>query len=214
MLGAPIIRRVRQKRGFCGPASIEMMLSFYGINHSQDEIANRAEVIEGEAGSRIDQLNQAVQSLRPDYTLLSKYNSTIEDIILLLYLYGIPVGVEWQGIFIDDEGKQFEVGHYSVINWVDKTTGSIHIIDPDERSALEDGWILYDDFIQRWWDENDVPLIDNPKETEVICNEGLIFVLVPQNIAVKLMEFGLQPVSLDLMRNHHNQYLKENVVNK
>jgi len=206
MLGAPIVRKVRQKKGFCGPASIEMMFSFYGISSTQDEIAEIASVIEGEAGSRIDQLDQAVKSLRPDYTLLAKYYSTIEEIISFIYTFGIPVGVEWQGKFFDEKGEQFEVGHYSVINWVDKVREMIHIVDPDERSALTDGWIGFIEFKERWWDENDVPRVDNPDNTEVIRNEGLLFVLVPQNLVVRVMELGLQPVSLSLMRDHRNNH--------
>lgn len=204
MLGAPIIRKVRQKKGFCGPASIEMIFSFYGIGFTQDEIAEEAGVIEGEAGSRIDQLDQAVKCLRPDYTLLAKYYSTIEEIISFIYTFGIPVGVEWQGKFFDEKGNQFEVGHYSVINWVDKAREIIHIVDPDERSALTDGWIGFIEFKERWWDENDVPKVDDPGNTEVIRNEGLLFVLVPQNLVIRVRELGLQPVSLSLMRDHRN----------
>jgi len=206
MLGAPIIRKVRQKKGFCGPASIEMMFSFYGIGFTQDEIAEKAGVIEGEAGSRIDQLDQAVKYLRPDYTLQAKYFSTIEEIISFIYTFGIPVGVEWQGKFFDEKGDQFEVGHYSVINWVDKAREKIHIVDPDERSALTDGWIGFIEFKERWWDENDVPKVDDPVNTEVIRNDGLLFVLVPQNLGIRVRKLGLQPVSLSLMRDFRNNH--------
>jgi hypothetical protein len=198
------VRRVLQKKGHCGPATLEMLFSFYGLAVSQDAIvqaANLSETIQ-RSGCRIDQLDEAVQGLASDYTLLTKYNSSIEDVILLTREFELPVGVEWQGMFVDPDGRLFDEGHYSVIISVDQVAGNVNIVDPEERSALKEGKIPMHDFEKRWWEENDVPRLNDPTTTEIIRNDHLLFVLITKNRSVPLRDFGLQPASLTLMREN------------
>ena len=195
------IRTVRQKLGFCGPASLEMMFSYYGINISQDEIAAAGDIVSGEDGSRIDQLDRAVKKLTPGYILLAKYNASIEDLAKLTEEYDLPVGIEWQGIFANPDGTYFEIGHYSVVISVDMNLGLLTILDPDERTGLINGRIFMTDFVGQWWEENDVPLPRDSK-TEVIRNDRLLFVIAPETHLTEFVNLGLQPVSLDLMRTY------------
>jgi hypothetical protein len=199
-----IVRRVLQKKGHCGPTTLEMLFSFYGLAVSQDAIVQAANLFETiqRSGSRIDQLDEAVQKLAPDYTLLAKYNSSIEDIALLTGEFELPVGVEWQGTFIDQEGTFFDEGHYSVITSVDQLAAELNIVDPEERSALREGKISVADFERRWWEENDVPMLNDPTKTEIIRNDRLIFVLIIKSCSAPLRDFGLQPVSLMLLHDN------------
>jgi hypothetical protein len=196
------IRRVWQKKGHCGPTSLEMMLSLYGLAVSQEAIAEAAGVEEtiGENGSRIDELALAIEALVPGYVLMAKYDSSVEDLESLVEEYGLPTGIEWQGVFVDDEGAPFEEGHYSVVVKVDRDTGAITIADPERRSALIDGMLSFSDFEERWWEDNDVPSVADPTVMEVICNKGLLFVVVPEEQTSQMQTVGLQPVSLSLMR--------------
>jgi len=199
-----VISRVLQKKGHCGPTSLQMMFSFYGLVITQEAIAEAAGVQEtiSEDGSRIDQLNQAVELLAPGYVLLAKYNADIEDLETLVEEFGLPTGVEWQGMFVDEKGKYFEEGHYSVVVGVDRDNESVTIVDPERKSALEAGKLSITDFEARWWEENDVPSLADPGTMEVICNEGLLFLVVPEGREPRLLALGLQPVSLSLMREY------------
>ena len=199
------IRKVRQKTGFCGPASIEMMLSYYGINISQDEIATAGGIVEGEDGSRIDELDQAVKKICPNYVILARYNATLEDLAHLTEAIQLPVGIEWQGIFTHPDGTYFEIGHYSVVTSVDLKMGVLTILDPDERSGLVNGRIFVNDFIGQWWEDNDIPMIGCSDRTEIVRNNHLLFVVVPWSNITEMMNLGLRPVSVDLMRAHRVQ---------
>lgn len=198
------ISRVLQKKGHCGPTSLVMMFSHYGLEITQEAIAEAAGVQEtiSEDGSRIDQLNQAVERLAPGYVLLAKYNASLEDLETLVEEHNLPTGVEWQGMFVDEDGKYFEEGHYSVVVGVDRGADEVAIVDPERRSALEAGKLSIGDFEERWWEENDVPSLTDPDAMEVICNEGLLFVIVPEDREPQLLALGLQPVSLSLMREY------------
>jgi hypothetical protein len=147
-------------------------------------------------------LNQAVESLAPGYILLAKYNADIEDLETLVEEVGLPAGVEWQGMFVDEEGKYFEEGHYSVVVGVDRDANVVTIVDPEKKSALETGKLSIADFEARWWEENDVPSLTDPEAMEIICNAGLLFVVVPKDRDPQLLALGLQPVSLSLMREY------------
>jgi hypothetical protein len=202
-----VIRRlVRQKPGHCGPSCLEMMLSCYGIDIPQDIIMNATGIPEAlqKEGARIDQLDKAIRLLAPDYVLLAKYDASVEDLVLMTEEFALPVGVEWQGVFVDSNGKRFEEGHFSLVVGVDQSAGSILMLDPDGKSALEEGRIPIRDFEERWWEENGIPLPDNPGEEETIRNDRLLFVLVPKDQSAALVSLGLKLVSLSLVRAHRN----------
>jgi hypothetical protein len=181
-----------------------MMLSLYGVDVSQEAIAEAAGVQEtiSENGSRIDELGQAIRILVPGYELMAKYDCTLNDLETLVEEFGLPTGIEWQGMFVDDEGTPFEEGHYSVVVKVDRDAESITIVDPERRSALVDGALSFAEFEERWWEENDVPSLADSGVMEVICNQGLLFVVVPDERLPQMHTAGLQPVSLSLMREH------------
>src|SRR5690606_15262960 len=104
------IRKLRQKPGHCGPATIEMMYSIYGIHKTQDEIAQAIGDVERitERGCSVDEMAHAVEQLTPNYILLGKLYGTIEDLRVLTEKYLLPVGVEWRGRFLEPDGRIWE----------------------------------------------------------------------------------------------------------
>src|SRR4029079_8381763 len=117
------LRRIEQiTENHCGPAVVQMLLENIGVNASQESITEAAGATEtiAEHGTRIDQLAQAVQRLAPGARLWCKEKARLEDVIFVLDEQKYPVGVEWQGLFDEDEDEfDDDYGHYSVIANVD-----------------------------------------------------------------------------------------------
>jgi len=197
------VKRVQQKEAHCGPASIEMLFSFYGLNVTQEEVVaavGLTETIVRDGGTRIDQLAQAVRVLHPEYALLARYNCSLRDMKHILEEFQIPVGVEWRGLFLEPNQTYVEKGHYSVITLLDDLRGVIYIADPEQKNVLTpNGEISMVEFEQRWWEINDVPRLHDPTQIEFIRNERLIFVLVKEQRQEALRNLGFQPATLSLM---------------
>ncbi len=100
------IRRIVQKENYCGPAILEMLFSFFSYHIDQETIAEASGILNtiNEFGSRIDQLGRAVKILLPQYSILGKRESRIDDIEYVISNFHIPVVVEWQSKFQSPEG--------------------------------------------------------------------------------------------------------------
>lgn len=196
------VDRVVQKRGYCGPASIAMLFSAYDIEVTQEELAEAAGITHkiADHGSRLDELQDAVRKLFPDYMIMAKANADLNDLVRLVGKRGLPVGVEWQGMFINDQGQYFVEGHYSVVVEIDRTQNTITLLDPERRSLLPRGVININDFMHRWWEINEAPHLSKPGELDLIRNERMVFVLVPASHADEMGNLGLEPASLAFMR--------------
>jgi hypothetical protein len=196
MLAPLIVESVQQEEAHCGPATIEMLFSFYGICVSQTDVskaAGMADVIRIAQGMRLDELNTAIDALYPegDYLLLAKYHSCLDDVIQIIDGLRLPVGVEWQGRFRRPDGTEYDQGHYSVLTAIDQDRRLLYIADPEDHDLLTpDGVIALDTFMNRWWEVDIVPLPDYSANTEVIEMESLIFVLVPQDQKKELLRMG------------------------
>lgn len=199
------IRRVQQKEAHCGPASLEMLFGFYGLSVPQETIVDAAgmtNIIRSTPGMRLDELAKAVTILYPDsnYELLAKYNSSIRDLTFLTEKFRHPVGVEWQGKFIQPDGRLIDQGHYSVMVGVDLDRYILKIVDPEEKNVLTtSGEIDIPTFESRWWEVDRVPLPNNGSTPKILWTEHLIFVLVRHDETQQFLDFGLCPVSLSLM---------------
>ncbi len=198
------ITRIFQLKGHCGPTSVQMMLRAQKVRVSQRDLARETQAGPTiyEHGCRIDQLSRAVSILRPDFTLLAKYDSSIEDLQRLCGELGLPVGVEWRGMFTRDDGSVYEDGHYSIVTEVDAAQGMVRIIDPDETSVLPNGEICIAEFSGRWWDENWLGSPLDPA-APIVRTYHLTFVVVPRAQEETLVALGYQPPTMDLMRAHH-----------
>lgn len=208
MLAPLIVECVQQEEAHCGPATIEMLFSFYGISVSQTDIskaAGMADVIRIAQGMRLDELCTAVKALYPegDYVLLAQYHSRIDDIIQIIDGLRLPVGVEWQGRFPRRDGTEYDQGHYSVLTAIDQDRRLLYIADPEDHDLLTpDGVLDLDVFADRWWEVDIVPLPDHSSNTGVIEMSGLIFVLVPQDRKEELLELGFGSPTLSMIWAH------------
>jgi len=195
---------VQQEEAHCGPAAVEMLFSFYGLAISQSEIAEAAgmsEVIRSAPGMRLDELNQAVETLFPkgEFSLLAKYHSTTDDIVEVVEGLRLPVGIEWQGRFPRGDGSAFDQGHYSVITAIDCDRRRMFIADPEDRNILTiSGTVGLDEFEPRWWEVDILPMPGDFSITRVSEMERLLFVVVPDYRKEPLLRLGFQPAALPL----------------
>jgi len=153
----PELRRVSQKTSsHCGPAVLEMLLSFIGIDIDQDKFVEAAEVgpkLETH-GMTISEMGKAVNKLAPGAAFWFKQNSSLSDLSQVVRHYKYPAGVEWQGVFYDDADE--DNGHYSVVTHIDTVNNIVMLADPYMRFAGSDRIFHILEFEDRWWEENEI----------------------------------------------------------
>jgi ABC-type bacteriocin/lantibiotic exporter with double-glycine peptidase domain len=129
------LKPFKQSKGYCGPASLKMVLSTYGINISEDYLAKitRSSRIRG-----CDEENIVKAVKEFGFKGYVKQNSSINEVKKLLKKR-IPVIVNW---FSPEQA-----GHYSVVIGFDK--GKIVLADPyfGEMKKYKIEW-----FEERWFD--------------------------------------------------------------
>ena len=177
----PGLKRIRQISGYhCGPAVLSMLLSHCGSEINQEALVEAAEIRHKlEAyGMTIDEMGKAVANIAPQLQFWYKESATLEDIDSIVKLHGYPVGVEWQGVFYEDEDD--DNGHYSVVTHVDTANKIIMLSDPYDRFAGTDRSFHIDEFLGRWWDENEVydPAVG---ERRIVRDERMMFVVTPKS---------------------------------
>jgi len=138
MLG---VKPHKQKPGFCGPASLKMVLDFHGIDISEDELGNITMCVP-EHGVNGAAIIKAAKKL--GFHAFKKDLAELED-LQFYYEKGLPVIVEW---FSADEA------HFSVVVKIDKH--HIYLQDPEladvrkiELIAFERIWFGFDTDIMR-----------------------------------------------------------------
>ncbi|MEK7550776.1 MAG: C39 family peptidase [Patescibacteria group bacterium] len=162
------MKRIGQKTAVhCGPATIEMLLSYLGKKINQKKISENAGVGVHwfkKYGLTVDNLKTAVNKLFPDLIFWSKENSTIRELSDIVNIKKLPVGIEWQGVFDYEEGdfdpkygvEDDDPGHYSVVTGIDIKKGIIIIADPERHYVGRDRKFKIDFFKKRWWDVNEI----------------------------------------------------------
>jgi hypothetical protein len=168
----------------CGPAVLQMLLTNIGIYVSQKAITKAAGITKtiSTHGTRIDQMGKAIKKLKLPVSLWYKTHCTVSDIRTLLDTYNYPVGVEWQGLFSDEEEEpNDDSGHYSVVARVDTARSALIIVDPYKDFATQDRIIKIDTFLKRWWDENQVPRVGS-KKAHTIRDERLLFIVTKSDV--------------------------------
>lgn len=177
----PTMRRVEQiTSSHCGPATCVMLLSFLGVDVSQESI-----VEEGGAGNKIEQEGMLVSEmaisvarLTPQFQFWHKEGANLNDLKKLVNEYKYPVAVEWQGVFYEDADD--DNGHYSVITHIDTINNLVVLSDPYRRFAGVDRTFHVLEFENRWWDENEItdPLTGS---TEIKTDHHMIFIITDKN---------------------------------
>src|SRR3989344_838539 len=139
------IKPFKQSRGYCGPASLKIILSYFGINKSEKELAKLTKTSR-DKGCKEENIVKVARKLGLKGKI--KQNSSIKEIKSLI-AKDIPLIVNW---FSPEEG-----GHYSVV--VGFGRNQIIIVDPHFGQIrrhnikwFEDRWFaVFDDklFLRR-----------------------------------------------------------------
>lgn len=111
------IKPFRQKTGLCGPAVLKMVLAYYGVEVTENELAERTHC-DPELGIGGEKMLEVVNQMGMKGYI--KDNASFEDLEDLVVKKGIPVIVDW---FSEDDG------HYSVV--VDLDGENIYLQDPE-----------------------------------------------------------------------------------
>jgi ABC-type bacteriocin/lantibiotic exporter with double-glycine peptidase domain len=177
------LRKVQQiTEEHCGPAVLEMLLSSLGIHTDQYSITLAAGVERSihEHGTRVDQLAQACTRVAPLTTFWYKRNATLDDIRYILHR-GYGVGVQWQGLFYENEDEEEEdgdYGHYSVIAHLDEQRQVFVIVDPYKDFVHRDRIFPLHKFLPRWWDTNEITDSVTHKR-EIVEDQRMLFFVTP-----------------------------------
>jgi hypothetical protein len=191
-IGFPQMKRVQQTTSaHCGPAVLEMLLSFIGYDFNQERfvealgIGNKLST----HGMTVKEMGEAVRRVMPDVEFWYKNDSSLGQLSQIVRAYGFPVGIEWQGVFFEDSDG--DDGHYSVVTSIDTVNNLILLADPYGRFAGIDRRFNISEFQYRWWDTNEI--ID-PGSGRYSIEEDyhMMFIVTPANT--------LFPISLNMQR--------------
>lgn len=133
--------KVIQKADYtCGPAALKALLSFYGIDISEEKLEKLCGTTE-EKGTYHWQISEALDKLNIGY--LMKNNAKLKDIYKYI-INGYPVLVD-----LEKDGN----GHYSIVIGMDNE--KVRILDTDSKSESE----IYkkidkNKFKDLWYDKN------------------------------------------------------------
>jgi ABC-type bacteriocin/lantibiotic exporter with double-glycine peptidase domain len=181
----PRMKRVAQRTdSHCGPAVLQMLYSFLGEHIDQHKfvVATGAEKKLDEYGMTVFELEKASNLLAPEYKFWYKDHGTAEELSYIVNNKGFPVGVEWQGRFLEyaDDVAFPDNGHYAVVVAINIPENKITIADPFEPFAHKDRKFYLDKFLKRWWDINEVV---NPATGEVthLADDQMMFIVVPKD---------------------------------
>lgn len=154
-----------------------MLFSFLGVYVDQEEFVEAAGIRSRlhENGMTVEEMGRAVAVVYPYFTLWYKEHASGTDLSTLVNEYHFPVGVEWQGVFLEDDDE--DNGHYSIVTHVDLPNNLVMLADPYMKFAGVDRSFSLTEFIDRWWDVNDVQRED---ETIQKKDDKLLFIVTPQ----------------------------------
>ena len=130
--------------GYCGPASLKMVLNYYGLQKSEKEIAKRCGR-DSKLGTNDISIKRVAESY--GFSVAIKNNANFGDMKAWLSKR-VPVIVNWFSRGRKDyNNSEVPDGHYSVVMGLDKT--NIYLQDP-EIGAMRT--IKRNDFLRVWFD--------------------------------------------------------------
>jgi hypothetical protein len=196
MINFNISRFCQISESHCGPAVIQMLLANLDIEVTQEaiaEAAGAAELIELN-GTRIDQLAQAVSVLAPQTQFWYKEKASLEDLMAIVNDHHYPVGVEWQGLFEEEDDEDDEeddensddtetgdddYGHYSIVTYADVEKRQLIIADPYKDFISQARIFSFKEFDERWFDYNEVT---NPRtgRKKLVKDDHMLFIITPR----------------------------------
>jgi len=130
--------------GMCGPASLKIVLDYYGIEKSEKELAKLCKV-DKILGTNDKNIRQVAEQL--GFNVVIKNNSSFKDIEKWLDKK-VPVIVDWftKGRQEYSESETAD-GHYSVVAGLDKKY--IYLQDPEIGKIRK---LKRKDFMKVWFD--------------------------------------------------------------
>lgn len=156
-----------QKPGFCGPASLRMVMNFYGISATEKKLGDLSGTppFEAPASTTIEGMIKAAKHF--DFNVFYKENGSIEDLKYFIS-NNIPVIVRWFSGWW---------GHYSVV--VDVDDKNVVMVDPETKKLFlytRKNRIRSGKFMHAWFDFEG-PIIEQP--TDIIIRP--MMVILPKN---------------------------------
>ena len=130
--------------GYCGPASLKMVLAYWGLEKSEEEIAVRCK-----RDPRLGTDDASLKAAAESYGLMVNVEDEASfDAIQRWLEQGVPVIVNWFTRGRTDYGdSDVPDGHYAVVVGLDPST--IYLQDP-ETGGLRT--VSRDDFLRVWFD--------------------------------------------------------------
>jgi ABC-type bacteriocin/lantibiotic exporter with double-glycine peptidase domain len=131
-------------QSYCGPATLKMVLDFYGVNKTEDELAELLKC-NPELGVEDKSIKEVAESF--GFKVEIKNFSSFDDIDKWLNI-NVPVIVDWFTRGRDDYGEDSVAsGHYSVVVGLDDQI--IYLQDPEVGRLRK---IPKDEFMSVWFD--------------------------------------------------------------
>jgi len=112
----------QSREGYCGPACLKMVLAYYQIDKSEEELVDLTSCTERH-GATSEGILEAAQYCGLEGMI--RDHSTLENIREMVNEREVPVIVDWFSMTPREGGD----GHYSVVIGLD--TSNIYLIDPE-----------------------------------------------------------------------------------
>ena len=125
-----------QSKSFCGPAALKIMLSHFGKNFSEEQLALFAGATR-DSGTEHEGMIEAVKEIGG--FVFAKEGGTIEELAYFVNQEELPVIIGW----FDKDGD-----HYSVV--VSITDKNVVIVDPAVNEP--ERWLDRETFSKIWFD--------------------------------------------------------------
>lgn len=132
----------------CGPAVIKMILLYYGIDRTEDDICTACNWTY-ELGCTNEQMKSAIESYGLGCELYE--NGTLEDLEYWIR-HHVPVIVDWFSPGILPGLSDMPNGHASIVVGIDRE--SVYLLDPEFGGTRS---IPRDDFMRCWFDWREDP---------------------------------------------------------
>ncbi len=134
------VKHFLQSTGLCGPASLKILLSHFGRDFSEAQLAQLAHAtgsLERGAGTEHEGMVEAIQAIGGH--VFSKEGGTVEELEYFVNRERLPVIIGW----FDREDD-----HYSVVASV--TAKNVVIVDPAANEP--ERWLDRESFPKIWFD--------------------------------------------------------------
>lgn len=197
----PQSRFVSQTFNNCGPASLSMVLSLWGVNRSQEELASKMRPFNNPAGGVDDKSIFAPEFVKAakeqGLQSLHRPNGDI-DLLKKLTANGIPVVVRtWLN-------PEEDIGHFRIVRGYDEGTRTILQDDSYQGPSLT---YSYEEFNQMWKPFNYGYILVYPQEKQETV-EAILGEELDEKVS---WQHALQRAERQLQQNQNDPYALFNI---